>query len=279
MNQNAEGPEPATDSPPVRVSGEAMPVSVLGKPPAPDTPPKVDPWAHRRGEPRPLALAWTIFLALATILCLASLAARGATSYESYRPAARSLLAVVAVGLCVLWPMVRLSQSSGKGPVWAWVWKDLVVLLMPAQAVIWPQAFFFLAKWPIDVVAAVAAMLSAWAVLTGAVLATGWRVIDSEGSGAARRGRVMLVLVGVVALGPLISWPVRIRGRVGSPEFDGWAMTSPITGVFELTRDRLWTGRSAEIVAAHWWAIAVVSAVGIVSWIVVGLVPRRPTPR
>lgn len=61
------------------------------------------------------------------MICLASLAARGAMSYESYRPAARSLLTIVAIGLTVLWPMVRLSQSPARTAVAAWVWKDLVV--------------------------------------------------------------------------------------------------------------------------------------------------------
>ncbi len=230
----------------------------------------VDRWAHRRAEPRPLALLWTIFLALSTMICLASLAARGATSYESYRPAARSLLTIVAIGLTVLWPMVRLSQSPARGSIAAWVWKDLVVLLLPAQAVIWPQAFFFLAKWPTDVVGCVSAMLSSWAILTGALLAWASTLIRCDKFARTRHASLMLILLTPVAAGPLISLPFRVaKGTAASntADFDGWSMTSPVTAVFELTRDRLWTGQPARIIAPHWWGVAIVAAGAMIAWI------------
>ncbi len=241
----------------------------------------VDRWAHRRAEPRPLALLWTIFLALSTMICLASLAARGATSYESYRPAARSLLTIVAIGLTVLWPMVRLSQSPARSPIAAWVWKDLVVLLLPAQAVIWPQVFFFLAKWPTEVVGCVSAMLSAWAILTGALLAWASTLVRREALESPRRASFMLIVLALVAVGPLLSLPFRASGRTdtSSPAFDVWGMTSPVTAVFELTRDRLWTGQPARVVAAHWWAVAIVAASAVFAWISFGIWSRARSGR
>lgn len=232
----------------------------------------VDRWAHRRAEPRPLALLWTIFLALSTMICLASLAARGATSYESYRPAARSLLTIVAIGLTVLWPMVRLSQSPARSAVAAWVWKDLVVLLVPAQAVIWPQSFPFLAKWPAEVVACVAAMLSAWAILTGAFLAWASTLIRRETFGGPRRAWLMLISLGMISAGPLLGWPFHASGRVGdsSGTFDGWRAASPLTAVFEFTRDRFWTGEPARVVREHWWAVGIVAFSALLAWIAYG---------
>lgn len=271
MNLNGpddRAPDPVPAGPPKALEQSAPSSESLSPPGV-----AVDRWAHRRAEPRPLALLWTIFLALSTMICLASLAARGATSYESYRPAARSLLTIVAIGLTVLWPMVRLSQSPARGAVAAWVWKDLLVLLLPAQAVIWPQAFFFLAKWPTDVVGCVSAMLSAWAILTGALLAWASTLVRRASLEKSRRAWFMLMVLGMVSTGPLLSLPFRASGRAGdsSATFEIWSMTSPVTAVFELTRDRLWTGQPARIVVEHWWAVGVVALSALFAWICYGL--------
>ena len=61
-----------------------------------------------------------------------------------------------SIGVAVLWPMVRFSQSRPRGSPTVAAAKDLIVVLAPLQAVIWPQ--FFWGRWPIEVVAA----LSAW---------------------------------------------------------------------------------------------------------------------
>jgi hypothetical protein len=215
--------------------------------------------AHRRGEPRLFALIWTMFL-LAT--AMGSLASVGViATVESYRPAARILLVVVAVGIVVLWPMVRLCQALPmRGHVRQWVGEDLVVMLVPVQAVIWPQ--WWLAGWPIEVVAAVALFLAAWTLLIGAVLGVAYVTLE-RGDGAGLRTGWMVCLVVVVLAGPVIGLALR------EPSAWFW-MSSPLTGVRELTHPRLWTGQSVAIGWRHWTAIGATGVAAIGLWLALG---------
>lgn len=240
-----------------------------------------DRWAHRRAEPRPLALLWTIFLAAATLIMLTSLVMYGGADHDIYRPAARGLLAVTAVGMTILWPMVRLSQTAPPEGARAAVAKDLVVILAPVQAVLWPQMFFVLAYWPVAVVAALAAMLLAWTLLIGAVVCFGLQAAGAQParaglSRASARSLWMAVIVVLVAGGPLIGLLAR-----PTPSSDdqglvsAWALTSPITSVFEIARDRPWSGAAAEAKPAHWAAIVIIGGVGLLAWGAVLAIPRR----
>ncbi|QKK07797.1 MAG: hypothetical protein HND58_06155 [Planctomycetota bacterium] len=65
----------------------------------------------------------------------------------------------------------------------------MMVLLIPAQAVIWPQ--IAMSAWPVPVVAALAASLAVWTLVIGGVLATG---LNMAGPGSGR-GWWMLVVV------------------------------------------------------------------------------------
>ena len=201
------GPEPA----PAPVEYAAPPAPTEPGPPPPPADPRApaDRWAHRRAEPRPLAFVWTMFLAVASGVTLATLVAQGATGHDVYRPSARGLFALIAFGLTVLWPMLRLSQAPPDEPAGHSVAKDLTVLLAPVQAILWPQAMIFLANWPMRVVGACALLLAAWSVLSGAVLAL---AMDHLGAvERARPGRPTgklraawtLVFIALVSLGPL----------------------------------------------------------------------------
>ncbi len=234
-------------------------------------------WSHRRGEPRFLALAWTVYLLLSTIAAFSTVGAGGAGNVDAYRPAARGLLVTVAVGVALLWPMMRLAQAVPTGGLRGCAiatLRDLVVLLVPIQAVIWPQAL--LARWPLDAVAAIAVCLAVWTVLIGGLLAF---VLSLGGRSAGNGWRwwAMLgvaVLVNVVpAIG--IAWasvapPVRPRGF--------WLMGSPMTAIVELTQDRSWRGRSLEVDGTHWRAIIIVGGFALAAWIplVSAAVARRP---
>jgi hypothetical protein len=48
--------------------------------------------------------------------------------------------------------------------------------------------------------------------------------------------------------------------------FDGWMMTSPVTGVWELTEDRTWTGDAARVTTMHWWAVGVAWTATAIAW-------------
>lgn len=288
-------PTPQSPDPPLSALTPDSPIPNVpddrnaDSPSAPSQTRRPDRWAHRRAEPRPLALLWTTYLAVATVVMLTSLIAFGGADHDVYRPAARALLAVTAVGIVVLWPMVRLSQvRPPEGPSAA-VAKDLIVVLAPVQAVIWPQAFVVLAHWPLEVVAALAAMLAAWGVLIGAVLVVALQAVTGERAAprgprraGAARGVWMLVIIALVASGPLIGLlvgpgtgdPFEEPGRVSA-----WALTSPVTAVFEIARDRPWSGWPAEARPAHWWTTTIVGGLGLLAWAgALSVGPRRYRP-
>ncbi len=280
MNEPTDKTPPEPDETPVSLEVFLKELDEpLPDPPAPDLDifgrpaPEGRTWAHRRGEPRIFAFFWTLYLLLATMGAFWSVGAPGSHDPLALRPAARAVLAAITVGVALLWPMTRLSQEGPirrVGCVARVVWQDLIVLLVPAQAIIWPQ--IVVAAWPVPVVAALAAAITAWALLIGALLA--FALVLS----GARRGWWMLVLVAIAGLGPLIALGPAGGTSHGDDSFGWWWMTSPITSGFEIARDRPWTGASAAVAAGHWRAIGLVGALGVICWSCVwalGLL-RRP---
>lgn len=250
MGALSDQPGPATDEP----SGPDL--DIFGRPA-----PQGRSWSHRRGEPRIFAFCWTVYLLFATVAAFWSVGAPGSHDPLALRPAARAVLAAITVGIVLLWPMTRLSQerpSQRVGRVARVVAQDLVVLLVPAQAIIWPQ--IAMAAWPVSVVGALAASLSAWALLLGALLTV---ALVCSGD---RRGWWMLVFVVIGGLGPLIALGPAGGLAHGNDSFDWWWMTSPMTTGFEIARDRPWTGAAAAVTGGHWRAIGLVGALGAVGW-------------
>ena len=230
-------------------------------------------WSHRRGEPRVFAFFWTLYLLLATILAFWSVGAPGAHDPAALRPAARAVLAATAVGVTMLWPMTRLSQTRPTARLRSLIramGQDLVVVLVPAQAVIWPQVA--MAAWPVSVVSALAASLCAWGLLCGGLLCFALWI------GRPSRGWWMLLFVAIAGLGPLVA-----LGPAGAlshnTDFDWWWMTSPITTGFELSRDRPWTGAAAFVGPGHWRAIGVVFALALGLWTILGVAGLFRGPR
>jgi hypothetical protein len=239
-----------------RPSNPQADLDIFGRPP----PPGRD-WSHRRGEPRIFAFFWTLYLLLATVGAFWRVGAPGGHDVLAMRPAARSLLAAVTVGVVLLWPMTRLSQRApGQSPVRVAraVWQDMLVILVPAQAIIWPQVA--MAGWPLPVVAALAASIAAWTLVVGALVAFGLC--------AGRVGRAwwMLAVVALAGLGPLAALGPLGQAWAAEGSFAWWWMTSPLTSGFEITRDRAWTGASAAVEAGHWRAIAAAGWAGVVGW-------------
>ena len=153
-------------------------------------------WSHRKGEPRVFALMWMMYLMGASLLMVTSIAAVQSISPNVVRPAARAMLITATIGICVLWPMVRLSQRRPEKTVLGAVAADLVVLLPPLAALALPQALNVLANWPMQVVWALLAGLTGWAVLIGAVLALALRTVGRGTGGASEEWhRVLWMLL------------------------------------------------------------------------------------
>lgn len=234
-------------------------VDVFGKPPKGRS-----DWSHRRGEPRVFAFCWTLYLLAATVIAFSSAGAAGAGNADAFRPAARGLLAACLAGISLLWPMTRLSQMRPGPRRWSavrCVLEDIAVLVVPAQAVIWPQVL--MASWPVSVVGALACSTLAWALALGALLYAAFT--------SRRRAGVwwMAIFVAIAGAGPLLALVPGVLERGAEARCAWWWMTSPVTSGFELTRDRPWSGASAWVSLGHWVSIGVVGAISLVGWALV----------
>ncbi len=155
--------------------------------------PAPDPWAHRRGEPRLFAVLWVMYVMAAMIGSVQWVYGATDVTQESYSPAARIMLIVIAVGACVLWPMVRLSQSRPRGSVLGAVALDSWVVLVPVLMVVWPM--IYMAGWPLEVVIALSALVLVWVVLAAGVLANA--LIADRSFAAASPARAAIELARV----------------------------------------------------------------------------------
>jgi hypothetical protein len=242
-----------------------------------------DPWAHRRGEPRVFALLWTVYLFAITGWVFFAALAGPSISPEVMRPAARMMLFLTAAGAALLWPMVRLSQTPDPNPR-SGVFQDLLVVMIPAQALIWPQVLWWLARWPLGTVAAVSASMAAWGLLLAALLAIAQSGNSDAPAGGRRPARNigwMLVFTVIAIGGPLISMlgghsaPPAVIGDAMPQSSDITLMLSPIGSILELTRDTAWSGRSTPLSAAHWWSILAVAAAAALLWGWLGMRGRQ----
>jgi len=222
-------------------------------------------WSHRRGEPRGLALGWTLYLMAASVIAFGP-SAMAAADPTAYRPAAVRLVVLVSIGLFVLWPLVRFSQAWPSTPVKAFV-IDASVLLTPAMLVVWPHVL--LAWWPVEVAGALSMLLFGWTAAAGALLVG----LAHGGEGGALRRRVggLGLWLGVVLAAPATALLLGLGGGLAAEPGAafggaGW-MVSPISGVFEIARDRAWSGRPAQVDPAHWSAIGGVWVAAAVVWV------------
>lgn len=214
-----------------------------------------DPLAHRRGEPRVFAFVWTIFLMAATMLTFISVGPGGIGASTVYRPAARTLIVTLIVGILILWPMVRLSQARPSVGGFNAMRQDLFVILVPVQAVIWPQVI--LGGWSILRMTALDAVLISWASLTGALLAL---ALGRPGSRRTHAGIAgwMCAFVLLVAAGFA---PAMIAAPATAS-----IVASPVTAAIELTSDE-WTRRGPIPARQHWLAAAAPLLVSGPLWI------------
>lgn len=253
--------------------------------PTPNKPPKKDKWAHRRAEPRTLAFMWAMYILVAGLLTIGVLLVRGPWALLDktvYQYAARTMLICVAVGLSLLWPMVRLSQSvSLRDRPASAIFKDMLVLLPPVQAVIWAQAAAR-AGWAFDLIAAMAVSMVAWPMLAGAALAvllrpragqypqqtydTGTVFAGALGPGVMARTLAMS-LFAVTALAPLLTL------RTGP----AWGtMLSPVSAVLDLTQSRGVGPTTSSVTDGRWEALLAQAALACVAWLALFIAGNRP---
>lgn len=216
-------------------------------------------WSHRRGEPRVFALIWMLYLMGVTGLMFASLSDAFFVSTAITRPAARGMLVATMAGIVLLWPAIRLSQRPADLPVRS-VLRDLFVVLIPAQAVIWPHALRELGDWSFGVLTALAGVFAAWALVVGGVLA-----MADSGYGAGRARWVWMLVLLFVGLGApayaVARGQVRMTPAPTPAAHPGW-MFSPLTAVMEVTRDRDASDGVTRVSDTHWRLIVAPACVG-----------------
>ena len=252
-------------------------------------PPKTPDWSHRRGEPRVFAFGWTLYLMAVVGLMFIQGGALSTFSAEAFRPTARVTMVLLLVGGLVLWPLVRLSQAKPRaGGVSATI-RDLVVILVPAQALVWPQTW--LADWPIEIVMMLDAVLFVWVLLIGGIIAMGLgpaegkvslQALQVEGRDLALRTRswalIGCLVIGLLGLGgPALLGNAQPGWLHARP---GW-MASPYLSVFEVTRDRDWLPAGADVGRIHWLWTSAIGLVGATVWLMALIVNalRAKTPR
>lgn len=239
-------------------------------------------WSHRRAEPRVLALLWMIYLMGISALMFARLSAGVSISPGISRPASREMLVLASVGLALLYPLCRLSQRSARRPVASAI-RDAIVLLVPLQAVLWPQLLIVLGGWNIDVVLALVAHFAAWTLVATGLVAIAHVVIERD-HGAnrnVRRAVAMIAIVGAVLVAPALELATLRGAHAGIRDANPGLMLSPITGVLEITRDRAATGVAASVGPLHFRLIAGVACVGTALHLLAGAwggVTRRGGP-
>lgn len=240
--------------------------------------PRVDPWAHRRGEPRTFAAAWVLYLFAAIAFLSASVGMLGLMSWDVYRIMVRMLVVFLAVAIWIVWPMVRLSQEVPRRPL-ASVAADIVLVVAPVLGVIWPQGLAWMARWPWSVCLALSLWMVGIAGCAGAIVAHVLCLQRDDATTQARSSRwvTMLVLVVVAFAAPLLGTLRPGEGLfVATPRaWDPLLMASPVSGAFDIVRDRSYTGIAAIVARGHWWAIGALWLVAIVLWVRAARASRR----
>lgn len=199
-----------------------------------------DPWAHRKGEPRPFALLWAIYLMAAALLTIFAVSRISIPSTAQFVYACRAMLVMANLGVVVLWPMTRLSQQFPQRPVRA-VLVDLLIVLVPVQAVVWPMPV--LAHWSWPVTAAQAASTAAWAMLVASILLVAMRHPTHWG-----RTISMLACLGVALIGPALLIIPIVLNRPASADLILWL--SPLTTPYIISAAP--SGHSPSMLRSEW---------------------------
>lgn len=240
----------------------------------PASPPRKDPWAHRRGEPRTFAALWIVYLFASALVSLGAGGSLGLIATDVYRASARVLVVLAGVGIALLWPMLRLSQEPPSRPFRAMI-HDFIVVAAPLQAIAWPQVLPWMAAWPLPVVGALGAHFAAWSLIIAGLLA-----IFLEGARrnpSSLRSGCMALIVALALAAPLVrvcSGSLLPDETRPSPP-DLLLTASPITGAWEIVRDRSWSGVAARVSTAQWALLAAEAALGITIWGIGWAVARR----
>lgn len=201
--------------------------------------------------PRSL-VGWSIAWAIASFLATVGLQSPIQPTTGTYAPAVRTMLALLALGGCALWPAARLACARGPWPP-ARVALDATTIVVAMQAIYWP--LHLVTSWTLAQACATDLMLSGWIAATGA-----WVALALQAP-AARPARAIAWLCAM----PLGAALDALGVRAPLPELAG-----PLAALFRLTP------AAADAAADPAWAVAAWPWIlAFVGW---ALAVRRGTP-
>lgn len=227
-----------------------------------------DHLAHRRAEPRQFTVLWTVYLLIASAVAIGQSGFLGMIQPEVYQPAARTLMAVAGAGICLLWPMVRLSQAAPTDPRSAFA-LDAAVVFIPTQAILWSQCLPWMAGWPGSVAGTISLEFAAWSILVGGFLAWYFTRLERR----MPRWVFMGFLLCMASAGPVIAVGAMASRFAGGFAVNVGLAVSPLTFAFEAAADRSWSGATASVSAFHWLMVIPQMAAGVAVWVLSS--PRR----
>jgi hypothetical protein len=173
--------------------------------------------------------------------------------------AARAMLVISAFGLGVLWPMVRLSQTSPEHPIGA-CFADVVAINAPLQALIWPLGL--LTNWSPWVLGALALTMVSWSMLVGSLLAVALRGEACAWSRLAWMALFVALTLGTAGLLALLE-------TMGAPIDPALWLASPLTAPSALTAHE--SGLPVVIEPVEWAGAAGPGAVSAPVWALAGV--------
>ena len=196
--------------------------------------------AHRpRLRDRVVILGFCAWLFGSWLTCL---------TIDSVLPAVRWMIFACLVGLTVIWPLLRLSETAERAPIGP-VARDAIELALLWQLAIWP--LWLSAEWPLTACLWLNGTLTAWTLLAGAVAAAG-RLCRRGGARAA-------AMVGLLAL--LVGEPVlmALPGLWGGAAWHWVMRISPLELVWSLAN-------GAPDVTAAGARVGAIGAAAVLAW-------------
>lgn len=201
--------------------------------------------------PRGLVILVTLWIFAAWWICI-GIRPPIQPTISSYLPGIRLFIAALAIGMCVAWPMLRLSERPTRAPI-RQVLIDFVTIAVLLHMVIWPLRLA--TNWSPQRLGMIDLSLFSWGVIIAGILA------KSLGNRSPfERSISMLVIVLIALLGPLAQL---VCTRMNWSEPPMW-LDGPIMGVL---RETLGGGATAN--SLSWRTSLGITMAAVASWIAV----------
>jgi hypothetical protein len=220
----------------------------------------------RRNEPEPkaLTLMWSLYLLVSAGTTIFAMNHLWIYDANINRLSSKVMIAMIGLGLGALWPMVRLSQVSPRRPAES-IFADILALIVPAQAVLWPLTL--LGQWSWGVTGAIALAMLAWTCAFGAIIGLG--VCARPGLG---RSFWMLFAIAIVGAAPI--WAVSngwiAHDQIQDPTIVDWRLCSPLSAAWGLTSTL--SGGAASMTIGKWNGVLVPGAGAAGLWALYAMV-------